>query len=316
MMNFFGGMHRNVGRITGEAGSNEFQTCIRDVRNDPGVVELTVDAMELDSDSVNCVTSLIRSRNWKSITLHDSSELAPSSNNNVDDIDEGDAILITTSMNHSIRLEFRGGIVHRRLAESFSTGLLSATSQLKKFSLVRSKINLEIASMIGEAVGSSPMLEDFSLTSCIVNDESLMGLLGTTGSTLRGLYLSDCNLNDEHIEQIGAALIYHPNLKQLWLNGRQEFGSSKPLLEGLKDHHTELEHIQLPNSNQVRCPHIQNYLEYNRGGRRLLGNPDASVALWPLVLERVGRIGGLSNQSRSNILYFLVRELHGSEQIH
>jgi hypothetical protein len=297
------GMQHN-GRISGDAGSTEFKESVRNIRNDPGMVELTIDQMELDEATVSSLRNLLLSRKWKSITLHDSEF----SN------DQGlwDNV-IASAMSQTVRLEVRGGI-HQRLAQSFAMGLSSRDCHLKKFSLTRAKLSLDIANTIGVAVSSSPALEEFALTDSNVDCEVLSALLGVD-SRLQALYLCDCNLNDEHVAQIGQSLVHHPYLKQLWLNGKQKFGasSSRFLLEGLKSH-TELEHIQLPNS-QACCPQMLGYMELNRAGRRLLGNPSASLALWPLVLERVGRIPGMSGNSRANILYFYVHQLHGREQI-
>jgi len=186
--------------------------------------------------------------------------------------------------------------------------------RLKKLSLTTAHISLAAGVIIGEALSSCHVLEEFALTNARVNNDVLSALLGLS-SRLKALYLCDCHLQEAQVAQLVENLIYHPHLKQLWLNGKQKFGSdaSKLLVEGLKTH-TELEHIQLPNAHYC-CPEMRGYMELNRGGRRLLGNPNANLALWPLVLERVGRIRGLSDKNRANILYFFVHQLHGREQL-
>jgi hypothetical protein len=268
-------------------------------------VELTIDPMEFDRRTVTTLRNLLLSRKWKSVTLHDSE--SSSDQGLWDDI-------IVSAMSQTVRLEIRGGI-HQRLAQSFSIGLSSRDCHLKKLSLTSAKLSFDVATAIGVAVSSSPALEEFALTDCNANCEVLTALLGSNDSQLRSLYLCDCHLTDAHVAQIGVSLVHHPFLKQLWLNGKQNFGggSSRFLLEALRGH-TELEHIQLPNG-QGCCPRMLGYMELNRAGRRLLGNPSASLALWPLVLERVGRIPGMSGDSRANILYFYVHQLHGREQI-
>ena len=295
---------QQYGRIQGNRGTDGFNRSIQAIQSDPNVVELTVDRMELEERTVASLRSVFLSRKWKSITLHDTDDSTPQ--------ERWDEI-ISSAMAQTVRLEVRGG-VFLPLARSLATGLRARGCCLKKLSLVSSNIALATGVIIGEALSSCSVLEEFALTNCRVNNDVLSALLGLS-SRLKALYLCDCYLEEMHLAQLVDALVYHPCLKQLWLNGKQRFGSdaSKLLVEGLKTH-TELEHIQMPNAGDC-CPQMQGYMELNRGGRRLLGFPNTNLALWPLVLERVGRIPRLSHKSRANILYFFIHQLHGREQL-
>jgi hypothetical protein len=293
-------MPPHPGRIYGLPGSLELKRSIRTIRNDPNAVELTLDRIELGDSTLTAIRRLMLSRKWKSITMHHCSER----------IDE----VIESALEHAVRLELRGGVDHS-IAVAVSSGLRSGNCYTRKLCLNGAKIAIETAAALGEGLSASQALEEFALTNCRVNSDILAALLAET-TRLRAIYLCDCHLEDDNIAQIARALGHHPLLKQLWLNGQQNFcqGGAEHLLEGLKTH-MELEHLQLPPRSFDCRPQIQVYMDLNRGGRRLLGESNAPLALWPRVLERAGRIPGMNEQSRANIIYFFVRQLHGRERL-
>jgi hypothetical protein len=140
-------------------------------------------------------------------------------------------------------------------------------------------------------------------------------------STLHALYLGDCNLRQADVEEILSSLWGYPLLKTLYMNGQQSFDASQvdSLLIAHLEENANIEHIQLPSMNQ-HDSQIQLYTELNRCGRRLLqarrdaGNGlglTAPMGLWPLVLERIRRIPGLTPTRRANARYYFVKALHG-----
>jgi hypothetical protein len=140
-------------------------------------------------------------------------------------------------------------------------------------------------------------------------------------STLNALYLSDCRLRQADVEEILSSLLVHPLLRTLYMNGEQNFDASQVdalLIAHLKEN-TNIEHIQLPFRSHHNSQ-IQLYAELNRCGRRLLrarrgaGNgmgPPAPVGLWPLVIDRIQRVPGLTPTRRANARYYFVKAIHG-----
>jgi hypothetical protein len=287
------------GKISGSHGSPEFALSVRKIHDDPSTVELTLDNIDLDGPTVVSIRNLMMSRKWKSITVNKCSQ-------QIDDI-------IEPALEQAVRLEIRGGL-SQSLASAVASGLRSKSCYLRKMCFNRTDLTLASAATIGEGLSTSQSLEEFALTECHLTSEVLSALLGIT-TRLRALYLCDCLLQEEQIAQIVQTLEFHPFLKQLWLNGKQNFGDKGALLllEGLESH-TEIEHLQLPHTFEC-TPQMKEYMDLNRGGRRLLGNRNAMLALWPHVFERVYRIGGLSERSRANIIYFFVQQLHGRERL-
>ena len=287
------------GRISGARDSVEFKRSIRTIRNDPNAVELTLFRIELDEATLSSIRRVMLSRKWKSIAIHHCS----------DRVDE----VIQAALEHAVRVEFSGG-VEEELSRAISFGLRSDDCYTRKFCFNGANISLAGAAILAEGLRSCRALQEFALTNCRPSSDIITLLLGSN-TRLRALYLCDCFLEEENVAQIAQKLSCHPFLKQLWLNGKQSFGQEGALLllEALKTH-VELEHMQLPRTFDCTAK-IQEYMELNRSGRRLLGDPSAPLALWPLVLERVGRISGLTKDSRANILYFFVNQLHGRERL-
>jgi hypothetical protein len=157
--------------------------------------------------------------------------------------------------------------------------------------------------------------------------------------SLRALYLSDCYLTSTDVEDIITAINgYHPFLKTLYMNGRQQRFTpnevDEMILSQLLGTHVELQQIVLP-ATQRHDPKIQFLTELNQCGRRLLlqnqqnhqrrrrhqqrrrqvaaAPPAVPTGLWSLVLQRITRSRRLSSASQANVLYYFVRELNGLE---
>jgi hypothetical protein len=138
-------------------------------------------------------------------------------------------------------------------------------------------------------------------------------------STLRALYLSDCCLRQSDVEEILSSLRRYPLLKTLFMNGEQTFDASQVdslLIAHLREN-ASIENIQLPSRNH-HSSQIQQYAELNRCGRRLLRTrrghglgAQTPMGLWPLVLERIQRVPGLTSTRRTNARYYFVKALHG-----
>lgn len=138
---------------------------------------------------------------------------------------------------------------------------------------------------------------------------------------LHALYLSDCDLGRSDVHEILSSLRGHPLLRTLYLNGQQSFRPAQvdsTLIDHLQKN-PNIEQIQLPSRNQHN-PQIYLYAELNRCGRRLLRarrdadhgvGPPAPIGLWPLVLERIRRVPGLTPSRHANAMYYFVKELHG-----
>jgi hypothetical protein len=145
---------------------------------------------------------------------------------------------------------------------------------------------------------------------------------------LRALYLSDCRLTKADVEETLSSLkSRHPQLETLYLNGHQNFTPEEvdPLVLSYLQTHVNVERLRMPsgdrtsNSN-LHSPQIQVCIDLNRCGRRFLHarrdadtgvGPPAPMSLWPLVLERISRVRGLTQSCRANAIYYFVQELHG-----
>jgi hypothetical protein len=141
------------------------------------------------------------------------------------------------------------------------------------------------------------------------------------------------------VEEIITAINgYHPFLKTLYMNGRQQRFTpnevDEMILSQLLGSHVELQQIVLP-ATQRHDPKIQFLTELNQCGRRLLlqnqqndqrrrrhqrrrrpvaaAAPAVPTGLWSLVLQRITRSRRLSSASQANVLYYFVRELNGLE---
>lgn len=307
-MALFPGMHWWNERREGVISANrpgEFETTVAATLQDRNISELIVNRLpSITEEVVESLTRLITERIWKSITIYEARN--PSTEERLYDQ------LVGSSIRHTRRFEIVGG-VELVLSRSIARSLGSPLCVVRVLSLREAKLNIEVASVLGQAISTSGSLEEFALSQSRICSGGLTALLGSTPSQLRALYLSDCRFRSEEVQQVAHALHLYPNLKTLYLNGEQQFGVEVDpiLIEGLETH-LELENLQLPAVNQ-HCPRIQSYIDLNRGGRRFLRTPNASPGLWPLVLERASQLRTMNDTSKANVLYFFVHQLHGRE---
>lgn len=130
----------------------------------------------------------------------------------------------------------------------------------------------------------------------------------TTNSTLEQLNLSFNEIGCSGIDSIAEDLRHIQHLRKLslkpnpWVRGQA-------LLDGMKEN-LSIEYLDslwlIP-----QAPMLRYYAIINRGGRRVLRSPHSiSPGLWPLVLERAGKvIYGVTNerQAKLNALYYLLK---------
>jgi hypothetical protein len=283
----------------------EFQATVTATLQDRNISELTVTSLPaITEEVVQALAQLIAERNWKSITINEARD--PGTEERLYDR------LLRPCVRQTKRFEFVGGI-ELSLSRSIARSLVSPLCVVRVLSLREAKLSIQTASILGQAIGTSGSLAEFALSQSRICSGGFTALLGHTPSQLRAIYLSDCRLKTEEVQQVVHALELHPKLKTLYLNGEQQFGTEvDPILARGLETHLELENLQLPASNR-HCPRIQTFTELNRGGRRLLRTPNASPGLWPLVLERVSQLRTMNDKSKANVLYFFVHQLHGRE---
>lgn len=297
---------RRDGVISGSR-PGEFQATVTATLQDRTISELAVSRLPaITEEVVESLIRLVNERTWKSITITEARN--PAVEERLYDR------LLRPCFRQTKRFEFVGGI-ELSLSRSIARRLGSPLCAIRVLSLRESKLNRQVATILGEAIRTSASLEELSLSQCRVSNGGIPALLGNTPSQLRALYLSDCRLGPAEVQQIVHALEYYPNLKTLYLNGEQQFGTEvDPILARGLETHLELENLQLPANNR-HSPRIQTYTELNRGGRRLLRTRNAPTALWPLVLERVSQLRTMNDRSKVNVLYFFVHQMHGRQTL-
>jgi hypothetical protein len=141
--------------------------------------------------------------------------------------------------------------------------------------------------------------------------------------SIESLNLAHNGLTDNDISVLASMLAEARGLQHLSLHGNSiEKKGGQALLLAMQSNH-QLESLELP----IRCePHadqIRHYADMNKGGRRLFLDSNASASLWPLVIEKAGRI--VYNRTplartykenearRANVIYHL---LHGPATLH
>lgn len=131
---------------------------------------------------------------------------------------------------------------------------------------------------------------------------SLVNVL-TQNTTLEKLMLTDCSLSNESYDMLLQHLHQFRGVRKLWLDGIQRYqnqpkrGFTRQIakrLMGPDNQNFALEELHLPFRLTDLAMQIDNYMDANFGGRRLLVQEESSsvakavpCSLWPIVLERI-----------------------------
>jgi Ran GTPase-activating protein (RanGAP) involved in mRNA processing and transport len=134
-------------------------------------------------------------------------------------------------------------------------------------------------------------------------------------SALEELKLVNCNVTDKGTKIIAKHLPLMTGLKTLWLqdNPLGEEGALS-LFEASRTN-MHLEQLILPKGRGRAMDDIQRKIDYflalNKGGRRLLGNPNqVALGLWPRVLDRANSLSWDSfsvENAQASVIYCLIR---------
>jgi hypothetical protein len=173
-------------------------------------------------------------------------------------------------------------------------------------------------------------LKQLDLRTTHINDtgvESMVQCL-RRNSSLETLILMDCSLSKcsmnlilENIAQFKVKCVRLDGCHSLGLYGRPEM--TQTAFEALQKSNVTLEALYLPPCFDLDRHKLNNLLDLNLGGRRLLHQHDdvseqiRTPALWPIVLHRINTVHlpGSSRQShrqramrRANMMYFMLRQ--------
>jgi hypothetical protein len=169
---------------------------------------------------------------------------------------------------------------------------------------------LDVTSLI-QALRTNTTLTHLQLSGNNVNDDDMESLADTlthsTNTTLKGLGLTANQIGSAGLRSFATRLADMRGLQFLDVQ-RNPFGTdAKEELIAALEHNMELERLDLDGTYHELKSF---YLGLNKGGRRLLLNPNsAPLALWPLVLERASKLtfGRTRPFAHLDVLYCLVR---------
>ena len=182
----------------------------------------------------------------------------------------------------------------------------------------------EISHMTG-GLGLNSSLESLMVRGNQLSFNGMKSLVTclSKNTTLEELMMTDCELGNDSFEYFVTHLHDMKGLRRVWLNGFQSTGIAgrKKMINALEtalQTNVILEAIHMPFGYDAYGSKVNDLLDLNRGGRRLLqaSNNEFSHTLWPLVLERVNRVHlpgshrskemELANR-KANIMYSLLR---------
>ena len=170
--------------------------------------------------------------------------------------------------------------------------LLKSNQSLKKvdisFQTNNERMNI---SLLAESLRQNTILKTLDLSNCQLDDADIeiLGHLLCETNSLEELFIARNKISDEGIRSLARMLAEMKGLKRLSIWGNP-FGDegAKALSLGL-ERNVELEEVDLVRT--FPCTEmITHYLQLNKAGRRLMHAPGVPLGLWPLILERVGKL--------------------------
>ena len=146
-------------------------------------------------------------------------------------------------------------------------------------------------------------------------DMVLLGqILIANSNVIEELDLGHNGISASELDILLPYVVQARGLKRLYLHGNtMAQQGAATLLQAVYSPMSRIQTMQLP----FGCPmvaELQHAADLNRAGRSLLLDPATPVALWPLVLERAGKLtfgtsgDTFDNAKRANVIYHL---LHG-----
>jgi Ran GTPase-activating protein (RanGAP) involved in mRNA processing and transport len=167
---------------------------------------------------------------------------------------------------------------------------------------------LQVTSLF-QALRSNQTLTHLQVSGNNVHDddmEPLADILAHHNTTLKGLGLTANNIGSAGLRSFATRLADMRGLRFLDVQRNPLDTQVKDEIIAALEHNMELERLDLDGTYHE---HKSFYLGLNKGGRRLLLNSNAPLALWPLVLERAAKLTFGRNRpfAHLDVLYCLVR---------
>ena len=167
---------------------------------------------------------------------------------------------------------------------------------------------LDVTSLI-QALRTNTTLTNLQLSGNNVHDddmEPLADILAHHNTTLKGLGLTANNIGSAGLRSFATRLADMRGLRFLDVQRNHFDVDAKEEIIAALQNNMELERLDLDGTYHEQKSF---YLGLNKGGRRLLLNSNAPLALWPLVLERASKLTFGRNRpfAHLDVLYCLVR---------
>jgi hypothetical protein len=233
---------------------------------------------------------------------------------NGDDHADNFAILLESLMHHPTLQCFSvyGMTCSTRATQALADMLTSSACRLWHLGL-KNNLNtpedkLHVTTLI-QALRNNTTLTYLQLSGNNVDDddmESLAEILTHHNTTLRGLGLTANNIGSAGLRSFATRLTDMRGLRFLDVQRNHFDQTSKDEIIAALVNNMELERLDLDGTYHEQKSF---YLGLNKGGRRLLLNSNASLALWPLVLERACKLTFGRNRpfAHLDVVYCLVR---------
>lgn len=178
---------------------------------------------------------------------------------------------------------------------------MAKNSSLRTLCLGGNRLGYEGAELIKLGLTLNVSLNKLVLSYCQLGDDGIASLADALRSnhTLEELVVPFNDIGDKGIQAIGRSLPRMYGLARLHLEFNS-FSNYEELLRGLEQN-MRLESISIMNEHFLfrvqedpRKKHLEYYLQLNQGGRRILQH-DVACEIWPHVLERAFRNGGVDS---------------------
>jgi hypothetical protein len=233
---------------------------------------------------------------------------------NGDDHADNFALLLESLIHHPTLQCFNvyGMTCRTRATSALANMLTSSSCQLWHLGL-KNNLNtpedkLDVTRLI-QALRTNTTLTNLQLSGNNVHDddmEPLADILTHHNSTLKGLGLTANNIGNAGLRSFATRLADMRGLRFLDVQRNQFDAEAKEEIIAALENNFELERLDLDGTYHEQKSF---YLGLNKGGRRLLLNSNAPLALWPLVLERASKLTFGRNRpfAHLDVVYCLVR---------